>query len=512
MNIGQDLFQAATNQEGIKNSLVFTAFLQLFPYAACVKPLSVRSAAWAVGGCLAVLLTGTLTYRYEHGATTSIPLYMLFTFLVAWQGGFRASIPAVIASTLAFDYFFTEPRLTLRVDSAQDIFAIASFAGASLLASHLSNRISSHAARLRDAEAEQKALYELSQSLLFLDWNAPKGDKICHLCKIKFHLTGVALWLRDDSQFYYAGECGDAYDSLLASFRARRDSDLHARNEHIRVLRFGNREIGSLSVRGEVEPLTVNAIGALLATHLERAKALRAEVKAASQAVSERLRTAVLDGLAHAVKTPLTTIMVSSSGLKEIGGLSPLQHELTTTIQDQANYLATLTDKLLRTAKLEDGEIVVRKHPASITSIVTSALDELRPEYDIERIHTSFPHTIDLLPIDADLMRMATVQLLENALKYSPGNSIVQINAEPQLLSLELSIHNEGTFIPLEERSLVFERYYRSPTVEHRAPGTGIGLSVTKQSVEAHGGRIWIDSDPSCGTTFHITIPLEAAP
>ena len=476
-----------------------------------MKPLSVRSVVWAVGGCLIVLLTGTLTYRYEHGVVASIPLYMLFTFLAAWQAGFRASVPVVIASTLAFDYFFTEPRLTLRVDSPQDIFAIASFAGASLLASHLSNRISSHATRLRDAETEQKALYDLSQSLLFLDWNAPKGDEICHLCKRTFHLKGAALWLRDDSQFYYAGESGDAYDSLLASFRARRDSDLHVRSEHIRVLRFGNREIGSLYVRGEIEPLTVDAIGALLATHLERAKALRAEVKAASQAVSERLRTAVLDSLAHAVKTPLTTIMVASSGLKEIGGLSPMQDELTTVVQEQANYLATLTDKLLRTAKLEDNEIVVRKHPASIASIVTSVLDELQSEYDVERIHTSFPHTIEPLLIDADLMRMATVQLLENALKYSPGNSIVQLSAEQQPLSLEMSIHNEGTFIPPEERSLVFERYYRSPTVEHRASGTGIGLSVTKQSVEAHGGRIWIDSDHSRGTTFHITIPLEAA-
>lgn len=252
-----------------------------------------------------------------------------------------------------------------------------------------------------------------------------------------------------------------------------------------------------------------DAVATLLATHLERVRALKAEVAAASQAVSEQLRTAVLDGLAHAVKTPLTTILVSSSGLKEIGDLTPLQTELAGVIQNQASYLATLTDQLLRTSKLEAREVRVQKTKVNIPALLESALEELRTEYDISRIKTKFSETIVECSVDAELIRMAIVQLLENALKYSPGSTRVALKVNVTANDLEISVHNQGSYIPPSERELVFERYYRSPSVEHGAPGTGIGLSVSKRAIEAHSGRIWIESNKEEGTTFRISVPLE---
>ncbi|WP_245536310.1 sensor histidine kinase [Terriglobus saanensis] len=362
---------------------------------------------------------------------------------------------------------------------------------------------------MKEAEQQQRALYEISRSTLLIDWNSSGGEQFCALIQEKLRLYGVGIWDDRERSFSYSGDASDSFDSLQASFRAMKDFNLPSKDQRIRLLRFGVRTVGTIYFHGELELLMADTVATLLATHLERIRALKAEVTAASQMVSEQLRTAVLDGLAHAVKTPLTTILVSSSGLKELGNLSPLQIELAEVIENQASYLATLTDKLLRTSKLESRELFVQKHKTSLRDIFESAVEELRIEFDISRIVPCFPESRIECDMDQDLVRMALVQLLENALKYSLGGSKVLMSVRVFLEEIEIAIHNEGSYIPAEERELVFERYFRSPSVEHGAPGTGIGLSVARRAVEAHNGRIWIESDPEKGTTFHVSIPLE---
>src|SRR6187402_149608 len=285
----------------------------------------VRPLLWGCGGCAGIFILGAVAFRYERGAAASVPLYMFLTLIVAWRGGFRASVPVAICATLGLDFLFTEPRFNLRVASPQDVFSLASFAGISLVVSHLSNRIRNNAARLQGTEQEQRALYEISRSALLIDWNNSGGEQFCTLIQEKLGLSGVGIWDDRERSFSCSGDASESGESLQAAFRAMKDFNLPTKEQRIRLLRFGVRTVGAIYFRGEIEPLMADTVATLLATHLERIRALKAELKAATQMVSEQLRTAVLDGLAHAVKTPLTTILVSSSGLKEIGSLSPLQ-------------------------------------------------------------------------------------------------------------------------------------------------------------------------------------------
>ena len=102
---------------------------------------------------------------------------------------------------------------------------------------------------------------------------------------------------------------------------------------------------------------------------------------------------------------------------------------------------------------------------------------------------------------------MALVQVLENALKYSPDGTRVTLQSRSSAKELTISIHNEGPPIPEREQSLIFERYFRSPSIEHRASGTGVGLSVAKRAIEAHGGQIRVESNLAHGTTFTVRLP-----
>ena len=461
-----------------------------------------------MGGSLVVLSSGFLTLFHSLQPSTSIPLFMLVVVVVAWRGGFRASIAVAVSATLGLDFFFTEPRFTLRVNSPQDVFSVVAFAVVSLLISHLSQRIRSQSDELRRAEGEQRALYELSRSVLLLDWKDSVDEQICSSIQDRLRIPGVALWNAREESFAYVGDTAHARERLQAAYRADRTYDLPNHAESARILRFGVRPLGAILFRGDVEPLMADAIATLVATHMERIRAVKAEVSAESQAVSERMRTTVLDGLAHAVKTPLTTIVVSSSGLREIGSLTPLQDELAQVIESQASYLSELTDKLLRTAKLEADEVLVRTRAVDLGRLFRDVVEELRSAYDVGRV-TFDSQDLSSIHTDPDLLHMVLVQVVENALKYSPENSRVSIGVEASENLLTLSIHNEGSYIPPEEVHLVFERYYRGIAMEHRAPGTGIGLSVAKHAVDALGGRIWLESDQDTGTTFHIALPVR---
>jgi len=142
--------------------------------------------------------------------------------------------------------------------------------------------------------------------------------------------------------------------------------------------------------------------------------------------------------------------------------------------------------------------------------LIQGVLDECAFQLKSRIVDVCIAPEMVSLRADFQLLTLALVQILDNAAKYSPQDSHIQISATSSESQTSLRIHNEGSYIPPTERNIVFTRFYRSSSVEHRAPGTGLGLSVAKKAVEAHGGKISIESDVQTGTTFVIAIPAIA--
>jgi two-component system sensor histidine kinase KdpD len=219
------------------------------------------------------------------------------------------------------------------------------------------------------------------------------------------------------------------------------------------------------------------------------------------------LRSAVLDGLAHSFKTPLATIQSASSGLIEIGKLGDTERELVSLIDEETTRLVKLTNQILQTARLDEGQLVVHHEEISLNELVELHKEQyaaLLEDHPLSVIHEL---GVNYLWADPNMLQMALFQLLDNASKYASPKSPITLRIASTDTEVVFSVQNEGSFIAPEERLRIFQRFYRAPGSQYKASGTGIGLSVTKRIVEAHRGRVWVESDPDTNTTFFLALP-----
>lgn len=466
-----------------------------------------RSVVLVLFACFFLICFGMVANQYLNLAAT-ISVYLFVTLAIANKAGFwEASIVSIVA-TLSLEYYFAPPLFSFRVDRPEDWTALATFEGISLVVTRLSHQARQHQLLLEKQGIEHKALYELCRDMLLLDWKQSPALQLCVLIKRSFPLEGVALWNAYEDAFSCLGETPNLEDATKAVYFSERNYDDVSNRTSFRVLLVGTRAVGALTLYGHsIDSLSINSIASITAMAIERTRSLAVEMDVAAERHSEQLRSALLDGLAHAFKTPLATIAVSSSGLLATEELSARQARLVALINQEAIRLSELTTRLLRTSRLETSRLVLRENVIGLRALIRRALDECAFQLLSRHVDILIAPEITKVRCDSQLLTMALVQILDNAAKYGPQDSRVLISADRSGSNAILRIHNQGSYIPLTERTSVFIRFYRSPSVEHRAPGTGLGLSIAKRAVEAHGGKISIESDVHTGTTFVITIP-----
>jgi two-component system sensor histidine kinase KdpD len=210
-----------------------------------------------------------------------------------------------------------------------------------------------------------------------------------------------------------------------------------------------------------------------------------AETTAEAARRSGQLRSTVLDGLAHAFKAPLATIQTASAGLLEIPHLDPAEKELASLIESETVRLANLTDKVLETAELDEMDFRLEYEEIPLDEF----LDECRVAFgsvvNEERLailgRNSFAHVWS----DPHLLQMALMQIIDNAAKYARLGSKITFSVDSTDSDVVFSVQNEGSYVPPKERLRIFDRFYRSVEAQYKAPGTGIGLTITRRIAEA---------------------------
>ena len=461
---------------------------------------------------LLVALVTAATYLAHVKSFAAGFIHLFPIMFIAFRWGILEASVASVASVGCLDYFFTDPLFHLYMSDPQDWMALSCFEAVVLLVSRFADRLKKHAAEADHRSEQVEKLYQISRNILLLDRKDNVGFQIVKLIQEVFHLEGVSLW---DARGLHLDSVGAA-PVLGEEVRAE---SLHEGNRNatrggkfLCQMVIGGRSLGIIGLACprnavHIDPSTADAIASLAALALERAYSFKAESDAEASKQAEQFRSAVLDGLAHSFKTPLATIQAASSGLLEINSLGSAQEELVSLINQEAIRLGFLATEALQTADMNEEYLKINKEEICIGQFLKDVTEQCKDRLLGHPLSVVTEMESDMVWADGRLLKMALLELLDNASKYADSGAPIVLCASMTDTEVILSVRNEGSYIEPEERMRIFRRFYRSPGSRHCAAGTGIGLSFVRRIVGAHHGRAWVKSEPDVGTTVFISLP-----
>ncbi|HEV2494870.1 MAG TPA: ATP-binding protein [Terriglobia bacterium] len=453
-----------------------------------------------------------LAYRLlDVNATTAGFFYLVAILVIATTWGLAEASTASVGAMLCFNYFFLPPIGTFTIADPQNWVALFAFLATSITASHLSLQAKKRAREAVDRQLEMERLYALSRAILLTEMTQPVAKQIAYQIAHTFGFSGVALYDRASGEIQRAGpEDLPEFDDKLREV-ALQGTQLQddSRQVVVTAIRLGGVPIGSIVLRGSsLSDTALQAVSNLVAIGLEKVRGQELANRAEAARQSEDLKSTLLDAIAHEFKTPLTSIKAAASAMLAITDPLPLeQRELVTIIDEEADRLARLVTEAIQMARIEGGKFQLSPAPHSPGSLIAEVLEQLKPMTDGREIRLEISTGLPSISVDAELIRLAIRQLLDNALKYSPSTAPIIISARGAAGGVVISVTDHGPGVPEAEQLKIFERFYRSSTDRHHVVGTGMGLTIAREIMRAHGGEVSVASRPGHGAEFSLLFP-----
>ncbi len=499
---------------------------------------AIRQQPWQRYG-LAMLLVALATllgqpFAASLDAANLVMIYLAAVVIAAVYLGLGPAILASLLSVLAFDFFFVDPRYTFVVADTQYILTFAGLFIVGVVISTLTAQAREQADAAMRRETETVALYELSRDLAA----ALSTDEI--LAAIQQHVERtfgravVILLPAEDAAGRLAVATASARlelpeDELAVAdwvYRrgepAGRNTDtLPAANLRYLPMKTARGVVGVLGVVGpdpDERHLTpelrrlMEAFASQAALSLERATLARQARQAEVLQVTEKLQSALLNSISHELRTPLVSITGALSTLLADAGQLDAETErsLVENAHEEAGRLNQLVGNLLDMTRLEAGALHVHLEPCDVQDVIGAALGQLGARLHNREVRVDIPADMPLVPLDFVPIVQVLVNLLDNALKYSPPDQPIDVLVRTQRGQVEIAVADRGPGIPADDLERIFDRFYR---LQHPGSlgGTGLGLSICRGIVEAHGGAIRAQNRPGGGARFTLTLPMGGA-
>ncbi len=465
---------------------------------------------------LSLASLAALTYVAHNilhvNATTAGFGYLLLVLVVASTCGLIEAFLASLSAALAFNYFFFPPVHTFTISDTSNWVALISFLGTSLIASRLSAKAKMKAMDAFERQKEIERLYSFSRAILLIDNSESFAAQLVRKLADIFQLDAAALFDRRTGEFYRAGSLDlECIDAKLRDTALNNIPEPDSPSSYLLTpVRLGTEPIASLAIQGPpIADSVFQGVANLVAIGLERARAqdLAQQIEAAKQ--SEQLRTTLIDSMAHEFKTPLTSIKAATTGiLSNPQQLLESQKELLVIANEDADHLKELIDDTIDMARLDTARIEINPEISDMLETVREVIHSLKAELEGRQVDIWTEGGIREIVLDRRLLKLAIKQLIANAAKYSPAGSPLEIEVRQDEKTTRLDVVDHGKGIPEPEQGRIFERFYRSPSIRRQIPGSGLGLSIAHNILQAHHGDLTVESHPG-RTTFHMTLPSD---
>jgi len=461
-----------------------------------------------------------------------IMVYLLGVIGVATRHGRGPSLVASVLSVAAFDFFFVPPYFSFAVSDAEHLITFAVMLVVALVISGLTVRIRSQAEAARQREQRTAALYAMSREMA-----STRGLE--ELVKIAVRHIGdifrsPVVVLLPDAASGLSPRGGDRAQFEMDSNELAVSRWVY---EHRQPAGLGTSTLpgssalylplisprGPLGVLG-IQPADRHALDAPEQLHqletfanqtalaIERARLADEAQEAQVRIEAERLRSSLLSSVSHDLRTPLATITGAVSTILESGSRldADTRIELLESIREEAERLNRLVQNLLEMTRLESGALQLRRELHPLEEVVGAALGQFGKRLSGRRITTQLPSDLPLVPMDDVLIEQVFINLLDNALKYTPPDSPISIIATADDRTVRVEVGDHGPGLPRGQEHRIFEKFYRGPSSSGR--GAGLGLAICQGIIRAHGGRIWAQNLPEGGVAFLFTLPITDSP
>jgi two-component system sensor histidine kinase KdpD len=471
----------------------------------------------AFGFSVSLAIVAAITFLYRHAVpvnqTTIALTFLLAILAVSAVWGMAVSVFMSVAAVLAINYFFLEPVGTLTIADPQNWVALLAFLVTSIMGSQLSARIRKEADEAHQRRREIERLYRFSEKLLAEGNVIQLMNAIPNYIVESFEAGAAELFLPVKDKFYRSGFGAAHLDEERMKSVFLRDEGVFESQEGLYFIpvRMGVRPIGSLGISGSrLSRQTLDAVGSLVAIAIERARAVEKLGETEAERQGERLKSALLDSIAHDFRTPLTSIKAATTSLIAAVNPDPGQtRELLTIVDEECDRLNRLVEEAAEMSRLEAGEFELHLAPTQIGDIIEAALEQCNTALGGRNVEIKL--SPNLPPVRADLNRIkdAVVHLIDNANIYSPKDQPITISGELTGDTVTTSVADRGPGIDDFEQGMIFDKFYRGKDQRYLVRGTGMGLPIAKAMITAHQGTISVTSQLGHGSVFSFTLPVD---
>lgn len=461
--------------------------------------------------------------------TNLVMIYLLAVVIAAVYLGRGPAVFVSIFGILIFDFLFIPPYFTFAVSNPQYLITFIGLLGVGFVISQLTAQASEQAQTAREREAETAELYDLSRDLAITADLMPIIQVFKKHLEQTFNRTVAVLLLEENVMTVYAVsdnlKLNDEEIAVAdwvyrhAEPAGRHTNTLPAAQLRYLPLQTSQHVVGVLGV-GQSKTIDfdltpaqrrlMEAFANQGAQAIERAQLEKTNRKIALLQSAETLQNALLNSISHDLRTPLVAITGALSALNdnEMKMDEPSRNTLIENARSEADRLNRLVGNLLNMTRIESGAIKLHIEPGDIQDLIGTAIEQLGKRAEKHQIKVNIPDKFPLVPIDFTLMVQVIVNLLENAIKYSPENSTIEISASTNNTQANLQILDRGIGIPPNDLARVFDKFYRVQRPESIS-GTGLGLSICKGIIETHGGQIRAFNREGGGTGIKIELRLN---
>jgi len=519
-----------------------------------------------------LLVTGLIYVFKLYPRIPNISLvYLLIVLALASTRGLYAAIVASVVAFLSFDYFLVPPVYTFTIAKIDEWLALFVFLVTAIITGELASALRRRAEQARRREHETRILYELVQATnseedldrqlniiarAVVDVFSSLGVRDCEILlpdsRGKLSVQGCAkqppanMKLTADEEATASWVMAQAqtvelHDVSLVPQKSaehapraivRNTANKGAVRRYIRMipLKLGQKVVGVLCLFMEDDPRLFalekslgverersNPQTAFFWTFVEQATSVieRARLRRESLQVevlkrTDALRAALLSSVSHDLRTPLASIKASASSLlqEDVQWDEETRRSFALTIEREADRLNRLVANLLDMSRIEGGALKPEKEWYPIDELIHDVLGRMQPMLQNRTVITHLPD--DLPPVKLDYLEIDQVltNLIENAVRYTPAGSPIEIGTQIDGNQMVVSVADRGPGIPPADLERVFDKFYRVLGTGVKTTGSGLGLAVSKGLVEAHGGRIWAENREGGGAIFSFTLPL----